>query len=208
MSHVSILLVENSLLFRSALASILHRLGFSVITSDRAGPQKKPGKQHDLVLFDLVTFPGRPEELTESVKQYSDAAPVLLLAREDHLEHVVAGIKAGAVGFVKQTASPRELRTAIKTIVSGDVFCDKKLFRRIVQYLPVVSYGQQASLTKREEEILRHVTTGQTNKQIAQRLSLSEQSIKVHVSSLLRKTGTSNRSGLALYAVARGLVGA
>jgi DNA-binding NarL/FixJ family response regulator len=132
-------------------------------------------------------------------------APVLLLARNDHIEHIISGLKAGAVGFVKQTASTKELHDAIVSVAGGNTWCDPKLFRKIMKYLPAFSRSTQPSLTKREEDVLRFLRLGKTNKEVAQHLGLAVQTIKVHVSNLLRKTGATNRSNLALYAQAHGL---
>lgn len=165
----SVFLVENSPLFQAAIVSILRRLGFSIGTFDpaqepvQAGARR--GKQADLFLVDVVTFSGSLKDLEEAIKRYSRVGPVLLLAREDHIEQVVAGLKAGAVGFVKQTASLSELRNAIKALASGNTFCDRRLFQRIMKYLPVVASSGRPSLTKREEEVLSLVSVAQTNKE-------------------------------------------
>jgi len=76
---------------------------------------------------------------------------------------------------------------------------------RCESFLPVLPYSKQFELTEREEEVLSHVSLGQSNKEIAAHLGLSPQSVKVYVSNLLRKSGVSNRSGLTHYAVARTL---
>jgi DNA-binding NarL/FixJ family response regulator len=155
-------------------------------------------------LLDVITLPEGLKELEETVKRCSSLGPVLLLGREDRIEQVVAGLKAGAAGFVKQTASPRELRSAVLAVAGGRLWCETNLFRRILQYLPAVPYSRQPNLTKREHDVLSYVGLGKSNKEIANNLNVSEQSVKVYVSNLLRKAGCSTRSNLALHAITWG----
>lgn len=118
---------------------------------------------------------------------------------------LLAGLKAGAVGFVGQNASIKELQKAILTVAEGNTWCDTKSFQKVMSFLPDLPCSKELRLTEREEEVLNHVSQGQSNKEIAAHLGLSPQSVKVYVSNLLRKSGVSNRSGLAHYAVARTL---
>lgn len=161
-------------------------------------------KRFQVVLLEVVTLPEDLKELEETVRRSSGLGPVLPLGREDRIEQVVAGLKAGAVGFVKQTASPRELRSAVLAVAGGRLWCETNLFRRILQYLPAVPYSRQPKLTKRELDVLSYVGLGKSNKEIANNLNVSEQSVKVYVSNLLRKAGCSTRSNLALHAITWG----
>jgi len=173
--------------------------------SDGAASSNKPNLQTHVVLVDAGTFAKGTEALEELIREYSRLAPVLLLTREDRLEMLLAGLKAGAVGFVEQSASIKELQKAIVTVAEGNTWCDTKAFQKVMSFLPALPYSKEPRLTEREEEVLSHVSQGQSNKEIAAQLGLSPQSVKVYVSNLLRKSGVSNRSGLAHYAVARTL---
>ena len=73
-----------------------------------------------------------------------------------------------------------------------------------MKLLPGIGYLKETKLTKREQDVLQYLALGQANKDIAQKLTLSVQAIKVHVSNLLRKIGVPNRGGLTLYAVTHG----
>jgi DNA-binding NarL/FixJ family response regulator len=207
MRHRPVILIESSPVFRLALTSVLHQVGLSVTALNSADLDADQTRPRALVLFDVATFPGGLNEIEQTVEACSRTAPVLLLGREDRLEEVLAGLKAGAVGFVQQTASRREMQSAVRTVASGHTFCDRGIFQRIMKLLPEVAFKRETHLTKREEEVLRYLSTGRSNKEIAQSLSLSEQSVKVHVSNLFRKTGTTNRSSLALFAATHGFAG-
>jgi len=190
-----VLLVENSAVFQAALRSVLRKLRFSVFVP----PQHLhlAPEQLGVILVDAITSSENLEQLESLVREYSRVGPVLLLAREDHVEQVVAGLRGGAVGFLKQTSSPRELRAAIRTVCAGRTWCDADLLRQAAKYLPSIPQFRAARLTQREHEVLDHVRRGESNKEVAQQLGVTEQSVKVYVSNLLRKTGATNRRELA-----------
>ncbi len=205
MKGISIFLIEDSLLFGSALNTVLRRAGFLVTTyTSKSVPIKRKAKSA-VVLLDVATFSGIENDIEALVKEWSTCAPVLLLGREDRVEQILAGLRAGAAGFVKQAVSPRHLQRAITIVAAGGTWCERTVFQKVMQYLPRLSYAAQPRLTKREAEVLKYLVRGQTNREIAQNLGLTEQAIKIHVSNLLRKTGTSNRNGLSVYAIRQGL---
>jgi DNA-binding NarL/FixJ family response regulator len=198
MTKITVVLVEQSLLFESALSNVLVHLGFLVVSGRNT--QVAQAKKGAVTLFDTVTFTGKRGDFEIALKEYSRAGPVLLLAREDLIEQLVQGLRGGARGFIRQTASPKDLAKAIKMMASGGVWCDAALFQKVTRYLPALPHLNKARFTKREGEVLAHVSRGEHNREIAQELGVSEKSVKVYVSSLLRKTGASNRAELALAA--------
>ena len=190
-----VLLIESSAVFEIALRSVLRRLGFCVFVP----PQHLRLARDEIavVLVDAITLSESPEQFESLVREYSRVGPILLLAREDHVEQVVAGLRGGAVGFLKQTASPRDLGAAIRTVGAGRAWCDPGLLRLVAKCLPSIPVLRNVRLTKREQEVLNYVRCGESNKEVAQHLGVTEQSVKVYVSNLLRKTGAANRRELA-----------
>ena len=199
----SILLAEASPLFQTALTSLLSRIGMSVTLYGRAGHVVGQSGQYDAVLVDAATFPDDDGKLAELIQKLVKFAPVLLLAREDRIDQVITCFKAGATGLVKQTASECNLRDAICAVSKGIAWCDGQIFRSLVRYLLPARQWREPSLTKREEEVLRYLALGRGNKEIAASLTLSEQSVKVYVSNLLRKLEVPNRGWLTLHALTR-----
>lgn len=191
----TVLLVENSAVFQAALGAVLRKMGFSVSVAPQRPHLAPDGIT--AVLIDAITLSDSPEQFELLVKEYSPIAPILLLAREDRAEQVVAGLRGGAIGFVKQTASPRELGAAIRTVATGRAWCDAGLLRQVAHYLPAIPALRNPRLTRREQEVLDRLKQGESNKEVAQRLGVTEQSVKVYVSNLLRKTGATNRRELA-----------
>jgi two-component system nitrate/nitrite response regulator NarL len=201
---LSILLVEDSPLFREALTSALLRTGASVIACGLVSLKDKDCREYDVALVDIATFCGDDGRLAELIQGFLKVAPVLLLAREDRMDQIITCLKAGATGLVRQTASNRNLRDAIHALANGYAWFDVQVFRRVARCLVPVSQWREPRLTTREEEVLRCITQGQGNKEIAASLALSEQTVKVYVSNLLRKLGVPNRGLLASRAMARG----
>ncbi len=191
----NVLLVENSLVFRAALGAVLRKLGFSVFTGLQH--PHTPAEGIVAVLIDAITLTESPEQFESLVREHTSFGPILLLAREDHPEQVVAGLRGGAVGFLKLTASPQQLRAAIRSVAAGNTWCDADLLRMVAKFLPAIPALRVPRLTKREQEVLSYLRRGESNKEVAQHLGVTEQSVKVYVSNLLRKTGATNRHELA-----------
>ena len=209
MKSVPILLVEDSVLFRNALRNILGRdRSFNVVTCSANHLPNKIDKfrQYGVVVIDAVTWIAGLQALREAVQRLSASAPVILLGREDLVESHAEALRAGAVGFIKQTASDRELIKAVKAVAKGEVWFERGLFRRLfVQSTSSEVRRPKSGFTSREKQIMAFLANGKTNKEIGVYLGLTERTIKSYVSNLFRKTGISNRSGLASYAVVHGL---
>lgn len=206
MKAISVLLIEDSALFRSALETVLRRAGFLVTTCTSKTTPARHSRHTCVVLFDVVTFAGGPNEIEAIVQQWTPLARVLLLGRADRLEQLLVGLRAGAAGCLKQTASANELRRAVVSLAAGGSWYERTLGELLLEYSLPPSSRAKPRLTKREAEVLAHLVQGKRNKEIAESLGLTEQTIKIQVSNLLRKTGTSNRTSLLLYAMRRGLV--
>ncbi len=204
MTASSIYLLEASPIFRSALRNVLSRIPGLAVHCGPAATLEKQSRKPDAILVDAATFPGNEEQLCELIAQCASFGPVVLLVRFDRLDHIIAGFRAGAVGLIRQTASVREIKRAMSSVMDGSIYCDKELFQRVARYILPVREFSQKTLTRREKEVLLCVSQGETNKEIAERLQISIQSVKVYVSNLLRKTGAPNRGALALHAAANG----
>ena len=203
MKRLSILLAEDSPLFRAALSSSLSKTGAAVVACGLIRARELECREFDVVLVDIATFSGPDESLSEWIQVLLKLGPVLLLARRDRIDQIIMCLKAGASGVLTQTASEKNLRAAVHAVANGFAWCDGHIFRDLARHLLPVSQWQEPKLTRREEEVLQCITQGQANKEIALKLALSEQSVKVYVSNLLRKLGVPNRGLLALRVMAR-----
>ena len=116
-------------------------------------------------------------------------------------EKLFPAVRAGAAGYLLKDVQPQELVEAIRTVHGGGALLHPRVASRLLEELVT------DPLTPREREVLGLIGRGMANKVIARELSLSEKTVKAHVSSILAKLGVTDRTQAALYAVRAGLVG-
>lgn len=205
---ISVLLVEDSALFRAALTNVFARneaLNLAVCPSN-AFLRKKGRVNEEVVIIDAVTWASGLQSMVEAVEITSKAAPVLLLGRDDLLQAHVEAVRAGAVGYLKQTAPAEVVIKAIKGAARGGVCFEQSLLRKVfIQTSLEEKVRERRQLNQNEQRILALIASGRTNKEIAADLGFTERTIKAYVSNLLRKIGVHNRSALTSYAMTHGL---
>jgi DNA-binding NarL/FixJ family response regulator len=133
---------------------------------------------------------------------------VLILTTFDRDEYVFEALRVGASGFLLKTAPPEELITGVRVVAAGDALLSPSVTRRVVaefaRRAPVPS-TDVARLTAREREVLRLVSKGRTNAEIAAELTVSEATVKTHVSGVLAKLGLRDRVQAVVWAYEHGL---
>ena len=109
-------------------------------------------------------------------------------------------VREGAIGFLLRDCSAADVLTAVRTIVQGEAFCPPRLCLALLNHisnerlpLPSIQVKLQLGLTRRQQQIVPLIAKGWTNKEIACQLNLSEQTIKNHIHSMLRRTGANDR---------------
>jgi len=167
--------------------------------------------QPDLVLMD-ISMPGiRGLDAIRSIRAAAPQAKVLILTVHDDEAYFFQALEAGAAGYVLKGASVSELLAALRLVIHGGLPIPRTLAPRLLNdYLHRVEDGGAPGyqeLSAREREILRLIAQGRTNKEIAERLSLSVRTVERHRSSIMNKIGLQTRAELVAYAVRRGLLG-
>jgi DNA-binding NarL/FixJ family response regulator len=142
-----------------------------------------------------------------------EAARVLVLTTFDADEHVVQALRSGASGFLLKEVAPVDFVKAIRTVAAGDALIAPTVTRRLLSrfaQLPLPGDALQveglAQLTDREHEVLKLVALGLSNREIAERLTLAEPTVKTHVSHLLLKLELRDRAQLVALAYESGVV--
>ena len=133
--------------------------------------------------------------------EHAPAAQAIVLTSFIDDDRLFPVLRAGAAGYLLKDVQPQELVEAIRTVHGGGAVLHPKVAARLLDELSA------DPLTPREREVLGLIGRGMANKVIARELSLSEKTVKAHVSSILAKLGVHDRTQAALYAVREGLVG-
>lgn len=163
--------------------------------------------QPDVVLMDLLMPQMDGIAATQQIKgKYPDVEVIVLTSfTEDH--QITAVIKAGAIGYLLKDVEPTELASAIRAAQRGEVHLHPEVARRLMQSIgPKDTPVHAEPLTEREIEVLRALARGESNKQIADTLVVSEKTVKAHVSNILGKLGLQSRTQAVLYALRHGMV--
>ena len=162
-----------------------------------AAEQHKP----DVALIDLVMPNVDGIEAIRGLRERAPDARAIVLSSFIDDEKLFPAVRAGAAGYLLKDVQPQELVEAIRTVHGGGALLHPKVASRLLEEMAT------DPLTPREREVLALIGRGMANKVIARELSLSEKTVKAHVSNILAKLGVSDRTQAALYAVRAGLDG-
>jgi two-component system, NarL family, response regulator LiaR len=163
--------------------------------------------QPDVVLMDLLMPQLDGISATQQIKSRYPDVEVIALTSFVEDQQVAAVIKAGAIGYLLKDVQPAELATAIRAAQRGEVHLHPQAARRLMQAIgPKDQPAVAEPLTEREIEVLRALARGESNKQIADTLIVSEKTVKAHVSNILGKLGLQSRTQAVLYALRHGMV--
>jgi DNA-binding NarL/FixJ family response regulator len=156
--------------------------------------------------MDLKMAPMDGIDATRRVRaQYPDVEIVALTSFADK-DRVSAALEAGASGYILKDANPDEISEALRAAHRGELHLDPAVTRPLITSLTEQRHDLMSNLTPREREVLRLVSAGKTNKEIARELVISERTARTHVSKVLGKLGVTSRTQAALLAVREGLV--
>ena len=172
----------------------------------------------DIVLMDLSLPTPGGIEATSRIKRLLPSAGIIVLAQTEDEESLFDAIRAGAAAFILKDVSPDDLVMVVRRVRNGEYLINDKVFSRpavasrvLKEFRELAIYGQEsqpifAPLSPREVEILDNIAQGMTNKQVAYALSISEQTVKNHMSSILRKLSVNDRTQAVVYAMKQGWI--
>jgi len=205
---IRVLLVDDHSVVRKGLRTFLaYDTELDVVGEAADGAEALSLAQElkpDVVLMDLL-MPGMDGiAATAAIRRALPETEVLALTSVLEDASVVGAIRAGAIGYLLKDTQADALCVAIKAAAAGQVQLTPKAAARLMQ--AVSASESPEALTERETDVLRLVAQGQSNKQIARTLSVSEQTVKTHVSRILAKFGVQSRTQATLYAIRAGLV--
>jgi DNA-binding NarL/FixJ family response regulator len=206
---IKVCLVDDQTLVRAGVRSLLELSDTVEVIAEAADgetalrliPECKP----DVVLLDL-RMPGKSGlDVLQTLGKQKQLPPTIILTTFDDDQAVLAGIQAGARGYLLKDVTLEQLVDAIKTVAAGGSLVKPAVTERLLQSMAnldnkFTALDQPEQLTERETEILRLMSAGYSNKEIARALDVAEGTVKNHVSNILSKLGVRDRTRAVLKA--------
>lgn len=211
-----ILLVDDHAVVRSGLRMLLEiQPDLSIVAEASDGHQAIQfalDLQPDIILMDITLPDISGAEVTRQLQQAGCKSHVIALTIHEDEQFFFEMLQAGASGYVPKRAAPEDLLNAIRMVRNGEIYIYPMLAKLLVNdFLQRVdedatSKATMDGMTLREQEILVAVASGESNDDIAERLSISKHTVARHRENLMRKLGLHNRSELVKYAIRKGLI--
>lgn len=200
-----IAIIDDHPVVREGLVAALHGKeiavagAFGSIAEAAAGlPRLRP----DVVLLDLELPDRSGADAVRAIVEVT-SAPILVLTAYDTDEQLLGALNAGARGYLLKGASVAEIQRAIDTVSRGESMLDSRVAAKVIA---LTRGGRRTQLSDREREVLGRIARGESNKEIAAALKISERTAKFHVTSILNKLDATNRAAAVARAKEKGLV--
>lgn len=213
MSTISVLLAEDHVITREGIRRLLEaEEGVTVVGEAGNGEeavQMATELKPDVVIMDIAMPKLNGIEATRQIKLIHPRTAVLILSAYDDDEYVFALLKAGAAGYLLKNVSGDELTRAIQAVYKGEPVLDPAVARKVVNYfrIPGKFKGLERPsehLSERETDIIKLAARGMTNKDIADKLHLSNRTVEGHLRTIFNKLGVGSRTEAVLYGLRKG----
>ena len=210
-AKIRLLVADDQEMVRQGVKALITGTEIKVVaevSSGQAAVKQALETECDVVLLDVRMPDGDGLTALGRIKLDKPTLPVLLFSAFDNPASIARAIALGASGFLIKSSTRDEILTAIRTAASGENVWSREKLRSVSGALrtPRMANNLEVSLSEREGEVLRQMTRGLTNKQIAQAMSISYETVKEHVQHVLRKIGLTDRTQAAVWAVRNELV--
>jgi NarL family two-component system response regulator LiaR len=208
--QITVVLVDDHRIVRRGLQHVLEMDEHIRVVGEAASGEEV--LQHieawrpDVVVMDML-MPGGIDGV-ETIRRLRERIPgarvVVLTSYADDVR-VVAALRVGAIGYVRKESDPELLISSIRAAARGQSLLDPVVANLLMHELTDAG-RHTASLTEREQAVLRQLALGQTNREIAETLVITEQTVKTHVGNILTKLQLSHRTQAAIYALKKGFI--
>ena len=208
-----VMLVDDHELVRQGIATMLSSApDIQVVGEARTGREALELARKelpDIVLMDVRMPDMDGLEATRKIKEERPRTAVIMVTMHDNPAYLRDAVRAGAAGYLLKDVSKDELVDAVRQVSTGGAFIESQMLKGMLSEMKpagTASSPAAKNLTKREREILSLVAEGMSNREIADKLVLSPETVKSHVAAILEKLNVSDRTQAAIYAVRNGLV--
>jgi two-component system, NarL family, response regulator LiaR len=210
---IAVLIVDDHAVVRRGIRALLEAEGdFQMVGEAGSGGEAvllAADLAPDVVLMDLVMPEMDGVTATRLLKEQSPRSQVIVLTSYHEDEHIYPAIRAGALSYLLKSVGLEELTAAVRKAARGEAVLHPHVAARLVQELHGPSQETRllyATLSEREREVLRLIADGLSNAAIAERLVISERTVKSHVNNILSKLHVADRTQAAIYAWREGIV--
>lgn len=202
--RIRILIADDHSLVRHGLAAIINMEEDTQVVGEAGDGEEAIALwrelRPDVVLMDLRMPKVEGVEAIRRIRAEDPRAGIIVLTTFDHDEDIYAGLRAGAKAYLLKDVEPEELFRCIRAVHSGEAYLQSKVAVRLAQRV------HDESLTGREEQILKLLAEGKSNRAIGQALFITESTVKSHLKSLFVKLDVTSRAEAVALAARRGLV--
>jgi NarL family two-component system response regulator LiaR len=210
MSSLRVVLVDDHHIVRRGIQSYLSAIpDLSIVGSAASGEELLARVESwlpDIIVMDLY-MPGGIDgiEATRRLREITPHTQVVVLTAHTDDERVIAALRAGAIGYIRKESDPQLLVDAIHAAARGQSIIDPAIAGAVLRDMTQTRVPG-SDLTEREQEILLELAQGCTNKEIAAKLVIGEETVKTHVGNILSKLHLRHRSQTIIYALKKGLI--
>lgn len=210
MKKIRIVLADDQLLIRAGIRAIIDTLPAYQIEAECADGHETIAAirqlQPDVVLLDIAMPGPTGIEVARTIRQFDQTTRILVLSSIDRQEIVEQALEAGVDGYLLKDFVLEELVQALAMTLDGESYLSPKLRAMSLRSDTESESSRRAQLTTRQTEILRHVASGRTTKEIARELGISPKTVEFHRSRLMEKIGVRDVTGLTRFALQTGIV--
>ncbi|TLS36071.1 response regulator [Pseudalkalibacillus caeni] len=203
---IKVLLVDDHTILRDGLRNILELekdievIGESTSGNDAIDKIKKLNP--DVVLMDINMPDKNGIEVTSVVKKVFPEVKILMLTMHNHDEYFMSAIREGADGYLLKDAPSNQVVEAIRTVAKGESVIQPSMTKKLINFhQQKKDSATNEELTEREKEVLLCLMEGLSNKEIGDKLFISDKTVKIHVSKIFKKLNVKSRSQAVIYAV-------
>ncbi|MDI9628135.1 MAG: response regulator transcription factor [Acidobacteriota bacterium] len=214
MTEIRVLITDDDPLVRVALSQFVSRdPQITVVAEAKDGRAAIEAVEHlmpDVVMMDVQMPVLSGIEATKTITSRWPQVRVLAVTTLDNRENIIPMLSAGATGYMLKDSSADEILHAVRQAHEGESSLSPRVAAMLVQHVrsvpPVQARGQLASLTERESQVLRQLSLGMSNLEMAAALHVSEGTIKAHLGSIMQKWGARDRVQVLVTAARAGLI--
>jgi DNA-binding NarL/FixJ family response regulator len=208
---MKILVADDHDVVRAGIRSVVAETDIEIVGEAIDGDQAVEmtlENRPDLLILDVRMPRCDGLKALGKIKLERPEQPVLMFSSHDNPTYVARAVALGANGYLLKSCTAAEFVEAVQRTGRGETIWTREELRRVTGALatPRMSTDIEVPLTQRESEVLKHLSLGLTNKEIAQALDISYETVKEHVQHILRKVGVADRTQAAVWAVRKGLI--